>query len=365
MPVYIATDEAGYGPKLGPLVVAASAWNVDPGPLDPGVSDPIIRLFNQAIAARALEDGSAVVMGDSKKLFRRADVDPLATLENAIIAWLNELWPSGVPETLGGLLEKLAQTDITRLGGKPWFGQLNSPVPITGAAKVAGLVGTADSAVAARENLANISDVNICDGQINADPNYPSRTRLAPSEAVRLIGLAVRVIDATEFNRLCRDCGNKATLLSETTVCLVRDLLDSIASRLPQDTTPTYIFSDRHGGRQRYAGLLQQFFPGGMTYVASENKQCSRYHIRNSANVIDWRFSVKGDSFGPVAFSSMVAKYLRERMMGHFNEFWIEKYGQNLKPTAGYPVDADRFCEQIAGTAKLLGIEFDQFIRER
>ena len=29
MTLVIGTDEAGYGPNLGPLVVAATAWRVD------------------------------------------------------------------------------------------------------------------------------------------------------------------------------------------------------------------------------------------------------------------------------------------------------------------------------------------------
>lgn len=31
MPCLIATDEAGYGPNLGPLVISASVWEVPDG----------------------------------------------------------------------------------------------------------------------------------------------------------------------------------------------------------------------------------------------------------------------------------------------------------------------------------------------
>ena len=353
MPVYIATDEAGYGPKLGPLVVAASAWIVEPGrdpdaktspEVEPACKDPVQNLFETALASRKLDDGSPIVMGDSKKLFRRAGDNPLALLEGPIIAWLNELWPHGVPGTLGGLIEKLAQADCLALAAKPWFAHLDSPVPLAGFASG----GT---------NLAHSPEIDAKTRSIGK--------RLEPGGRVRLAGLLVRIIDAKEFNRLSSDCGNKATLLSEATVCLVRDLLTSLAKSLPPDDTPTYVFSDRHGGRQRYAGLLQQFFPNGFSSVIAEHKHCSRYQIQDQDRTIDWRFSVKGDSFGPVAFSSMVAKYLRERMMQHFNAYWITNHGKNLKPTAGYPVDANRFCEQIAATARRLGIESEQFIRQR
>ena len=38
MTLVIGTDEAGYGPNLGPLVVAATAWQVDAG-ADPAQID--------------------------------------------------------------------------------------------------------------------------------------------------------------------------------------------------------------------------------------------------------------------------------------------------------------------------------------
>lgn len=336
MPLFVATDEAGYGPKLGPLVVAASAWIVD-SPSDNrsesrGVNG-IEASFDAALAARTMEDGSPILLGDSKKLFQRTSSNPLALLEGPILAWLDELWAGVVPGSLDGLLEKLAGEDVDRLRSKPWFESLDSPVPI------------------ARIKTA-------C-------------TRLVPGGNVKLVGLAVRVIDASEFNRLSQICGNKATLLSEATVCLVRRLLEDlelspVANEIPATTnTPTYVFSDRHGGRLRYAGLLQQFFPESMPSVSSESKTCSRYQLRFKDKTLDWRFSVKGDSFGPVAFSSMVAKYVRERMMEHFNQYWLAHHGLGLKPTAGYPLDATRFCEQIASTAKRLGIKDDQFIRSR
>jgi ribonuclease HII len=69
----------------------------------------------------------------------------------------------------------------------------------------------------------------------------------------------------------------------------------------------------------------------------------------------DFHFTVGGDSFGPTALASMLAKYLRERLMHSFNAFW-QQHVPNLRPTAGYPLDAKRFREQIEATAIRLEI---------
>ena len=51
----------------------------------------------------------------------------------------------------------------------------------------------------------------------------------------------------------------------------------------------------------------------------------------------------------------MVSKYVRERLMEEFNRFWQERT-PGLKPTAGYPGDAERFYDAIRPTAEKLGI---------
>lgn len=325
MTLVIATDEAGYGPKLGPLVIVASAWDFQVANLSHFATED----FESAISNRLTVAGDKLELADSKKLFQRSSSLSLRPLELPIVAWLCDLNLDPFPRTLQALLKVLASSDSNGLCKKPWFGELASSFPM-------------DSTLFGGEN-----------------------TRLLNSDRIRLVGLRARVIDAKEFNNLSNDCGNKATLLSEATVGLAKELIDEHLSSHDKLDTTSYVFSDRHGGRQRYAGLLQQFFSDGIPAIIEEAKACSRYRFSHNEKSIDWRFSVKGDSFAPVAFSSMVAKYLRERMMQHFNDFWLSAHGEGLRPTAGYPVDADRFCDQIAATAKRLGIAADNYVRCR
>jgi hypothetical protein len=60
----------------------------------------------------------------------------------------------------------------------------------------------------------------------------------------------------------------------------------------------------------------------------------------------------------------MTSKYLRELSMAAFNAFW-QRHVRDLKPTAGYPVDARRFRQQIATVQAELGIEDQQLWRAR
>jgi hypothetical protein len=76
-------------------------------------------------------------------------------------------------------------------------------------------------------------------------------------------------------------------------------------------------------------------------------------------------FGVESESRSlPVALASMLSKYLRELHMAVFNEFWRERRPQ-LKPTAGYAVDARRFLSDIAVLRKDLEIEDGMLIRNR
>ena len=60
----------------------------------------------------------------------------------------------------------------------------------------------------------------------------------------------------------------------------------------------------------------------------------------------------------------MLAKYLRELSMLAFNEFW-QSHLPDLKPTAGYPVDAKRFREQIRSVQKQLDVSDERLWRNR
>ena len=72
MTLVVGTDEAGYGPNLGPLVVAATAWEVA------AAADDVDGVFT-AVAADL-----AGLWGDSKQIFRGGA--GLSALERGVLA---------------------------------------------------------------------------------------------------------------------------------------------------------------------------------------------------------------------------------------------------------------------------------------
>ncbi|MEX0643524.1 MAG: hypothetical protein WD468_12530, partial [Pirellulales bacterium] len=113
---------------------------------------------------------------------------------------------------------------------------------------------------------------------------------------------------------------------------------------------------DKHGGRNRYAALLQHFFPDQWIEPVLESRAESRYEWGSPESRTCVSFRMNGERFLPTALASMTAKYLRELSMRAFNEFWCARV-PGLRPTAGYPLDARRFKRDIAAEQGALGID--------
>jgi ribonuclease HII len=298
----IATDEAGYGPKLGPLVIAASRWRV---PGDKLSGDELGDLFTP-LRQPTVINGVRVVIDDSKAIFQSGREHPLAQLHAAVSA-CNHWWGWRGAE-LSALLSTIAATDCASIDAAPWLRQLSGEAFLPQQATADAVVAWSDTAV--------------------------------QCESVRC-----RIVTAKAFNAACEQGANKADLLSETTLALVRQMTEDSA----EEIAAIDIYCDRHGGRRYYAGVLQHVFADATVSVLAESKQQSSYRIVSPRLLATIRFTVKGDSFTPVAMSSIYAKYLRERLMQSLNEYFAGQHQgeQPLKPTAGYPADANRFLTQI------------------
>jgi hypothetical protein len=118
--------------------------------------------------------------------------------------------------------------------------------------------------------------------------------------------------------------------------------------------------ADKHGGRNRYDGYLQEIAEGAMIFRLREAHDVSRYRIGKT----ELRFQAGGEAHLPVALASMVSKYVRELSMELFNRFWAA-HVPDLKPTKGYPIDAQRFRAEIAEAQRRLEIPDEALWRER
>ena len=319
----IATDEAGYGPKLGPLTIVATAWFIP----DDYQSDQELSKVFEPLATTTKIDDQSVVVNDSKAIFQPGKTNPLAKLHAAISTgnqWCEQLDDA---ERLIDLLRQIASDDMPSIDATAWlkpFEQEPSFLPAT----------------ATSEAIQKWS-----------------------STGIRFLGVVARVITAAEFNLICQNGVNKSDLLSQSTLALLKSLLDAHSA----NSSRAHVYCDRHGGRRYYAGVLQHLFDESMVMIDSETKERSSYRLKQNDVQTSVHFSVKGDRFTPVAMSSLYAKYIRERMMDRFNAYFESKHiGKHAYvPTAGYPTDAERFLKVEAATIKKLKIESQQLIRNR
>ena len=308
----IGTDEAGYAPNLGPLVISATGWEIDDCIDDDrlyGVLDEVVCVLpRDAHAAR-------VAWADSKVLYSSGQ--GLGALERGMLAALGLI--DCLPANWRALWRALDGEASERLELAPWHIGFNSDLPLSAdLAEIAPLVAVLESAFA--------------------------------TAGIRLIAIASKAVFPDEFNRLVDRHGNKAEVLSRVTLELIARMMERIGPGR------TRILCDKHGGRNKYGRMLQQQFPEFLVEVREEGSIESAYAWGPKRGRVEVRFRIGCEEFLPVALASMASKYLRETAMLAFNRFWCARLPE-LRPTAGYPGDALRFWNQIRPLQAELGID--------
>ncbi|HBT75878.1 MAG TPA: hypothetical protein DEB39_02910 [Planctomycetaceae bacterium] len=298
----IATDEAGYGPNYGPLVVTATAWQFD--------SETPEDIF-PALAADLKKDG--VLIDDSKNVYHAGSLGPL---ENVVLGVLDS-FDKRCPNAYFARANLFSSRD--RISG--------CAVPCLDSARK----------LVIQEISKNFASV-------------------LAKHGARFVSAKSRSVFPAEFNELLERYDSKGTLLSNETLGLIGLMLPLLEGE------PALILCDKHGGRNRYLDLLTTFLPEEFIQVVTESREKSVYRVNERK--MEFRFLAKGDRLLPVALSSMISKYGRELAMLRFNEFW-QSHIPNLKPTAGYPEDARRFQKDIAAKQQELGIENKTIWREK
>jgi len=317
MAYLIGTDEAGYGPNLGPLVVSASLWRVSDDLVDADFYD----LLRDSICRKPVDaKNGRIAIADSKDLFKQGG--GLATLEEGLYPAMRQSGQDVTDWTsLWNALANISQFT------SPWYVDHNPELP-----------GSAST-----EKIT-----------LNAET---LQSTLAAAK-VELLALRSRVVFPTEFNQQVEVLGNKASLLSHTTLKLAADLM------APLGDEPILLHCDKHGGRNKYAAFLQEIFPDGWVQVLRETRESSEYQWGSPPRRITARFVAKGEGFLPSALASMACKYLRELSMDAFNKYWRGQL-PGLKATAGYPQDAKRFKRDISAVQQQLGVQDNDLWRCR
>ena len=324
----MGVDEAGYAPKLGPLVVTVTSVE------RPAENADLYAMLSPAVASsRRTADAHSpkpLLIADSKAVYRPGA--GLAELERGVISFLKATGlPGEVPATDLDLARAVS-LDAPDLDGLPWYGGAPEPLPVTADPQdielaAAGLTGAFSSAGC-----------------------RPPRVRS-------------RVVTARELNGAVAHGLNKAELLVEVVAGL-------LAAVWPDQETPgeASILVDRLGGRKDYSGLLAKAFRGAAVREESLSPTESCYavtHADGRGPHGEVAFACRAESrCMTVALSSMVSKYVRELMMCRLNRWFAERL-PGLRPTAGYPVDARRFLEDTRDFRRREGVRDADLIRSR
>ena len=320
MRLLLGTDEAGYGPNLGPLVVGATAWQVPDEIAPEAMYDALAQVV---CCGPPAADDPRLAIADSKQLYKPGN--GLAALERGVLAALALLRRQATcwRQVWACLDERLDDAWHAHL----WHDGYDEPLPIDCCGQ---------DLAAATERLA--------DG--------------CQRRGIELVGLQAAVLVPREFNDEVQRCGNKAEVLSLTTLSLARRLIERAAAER------VVVLCDKHGGRAYYAALIQHVFPEELVRVRHESAELGVYELGFEGRQVEFRFLVGGERMLPTALASMTAKYARELAMRPFNAFW-QRHVPGLRATAGYPGDSRRFLGEIRRVQRRLKIADRELWRER
>lgn len=310
MPHLIGIDEAGYGPNLGPFVMSMAILEVPDELLQANFWKLLTKVVRRARGAR----DDRLVVDDSKAIF---DANQgLVTLEREILPFL---WPHDDAccplEHYWGVV---CLSQLRHFQQEPWYA----------ADWVLPRCCPHDQWAHKRERLFKA---------------------LAKAGVSRLLIRTV-VIFPKLFNRILQREQSKGAI----PLTAIRELL--AAARQLAGAGEHHVHVDKLGGRNFYHEFLQNFFADGLVLTCQESGRCSHYQVTTPAGKTTIRFEPEFDSRSfAVALASMASKYLREVLMEQFNAFW-RQHVPHIKPTAGYPGDAKRFYDGVAGAREKLGI---------
>jgi len=332
MGILAGIDEAGYGPHIGPLVVAAAAFEF----ADPLPEPDLWQALAPHVSKQPSRGAAGVVICDSKAAYTSGG--RLATLERAVLGFLAAAGRR--PRTFAELLDAVAVgsgPDSRAPARAPWETPQTIALPLdTSAAEVD------DAASHLAAGLAGIGG--------------------------RPAGLWANAASAARLNDLIDGRRNKAGAL----FTLAADILGEVLRRGAGG--PVHVTMDRHGGRRYYADLLGGAFPMTAVETVEESPALSRYRLLHGGPASGGESAAGAatltvrerceEASTATALASMAAKYVRELAMRQLNAYFQERV-PGLRPTAGYGLDAWRFLNDTAAARTAAGVPDAAILRCR
>jgi len=317
--IRIGIDEAGLGPKVGPLVISATLFRFHESPaqsLWQGLAGVVCRADRRRTGR--------LVVDDSKRVYSRQR--GLGLLEEGVLSFLSA---SGLQaRALAELVDAVSVGPRRRADRYPWYQDMGLGLPRTPA-------GLGASVKARRLSAA-------LDGQ-----------------GVELVAMRSLIAHPYEYNGVVSRIGSKLVALFGLVARLIQRVLPACAGE------EVSIVADNLGGQRAYAPLIGRFFRGAGIRIEQQSAAGSHYGVRWRDQEFRLAFLIGGDgSCFEAALASMQSKYLRELHMELFNAYWQAQV-PGLRPTAGYGRDGGRFVREVEPKLAELGLDRLAVVRQR
>lgn len=290
-------DEAGFGPLLGPLVVAGLSL------AGPAGTSPWEALAG-AVRRQRRRGDRRLMIADSKRV--KSGRRGLVELERTALSLLS--LAGSPPPSVGSLWRRTLAPD--ELGEYPWYAGVEAvPLP----------------------RWADAGEIALRAHELE---------RALRGASIDLAAVHVHPVPVGRFNALVAELDNKSLLLFEATRPVLAALVDDAERR----GLPARIVCDRHGARRRYGPLLAAAFPGRALTTLHEEAKSSSYRLEPGHEL---QFVERGEDLSfPTAAASCLAKYVRELLVERLNAHFTG-LAPELRPTAGYQRDGRRFLREL------------------
>lgn len=319
MAVVAGIDEAGYGPLIGPLVVSQISFSMP----DEYLGKDMWNLLSSAVGKSKKGLAGRILITDSKKAFVRSS--GLGHLERTVLSFLNAA--NFEATDLQKTINYLCPECFSRLTEYPWYSDLKNIILST-----------------------NTPDISLAGSFLS---------KAMAQKDIKFIQAQSRCFDVAHYNKMVTASRNKASVLFTAVCSLIQQVFEEYGHQNLQ------IIVDRQSGRMRYRQALAAMFGSVDMQILREDERDSSYQITAGKKRMRIHFVVDGDDkFMPVSLASIFSKYIREQLVECINQYFLS-HCQNIKPTAGYWKDGQRFIKELKTKVPHLKYEQHKLVRCR